>query len=230
MLAASADDVGPLGAAVAERCRSRQPRRERLLDRGDRVGVGDAIGGQPVLALLKRAQDTEMRTASALHNHEATRQYEQLKGIKGLVEGAEVGGLMAQAVSPGYGSKWGRGFAIVVRFTVLMSIAYIVSQKLIPNDLMAKPLIQLSFADLLGIIFKLGLALAIGGYFFLKAFNTPEVHARNQQWCEAWQSVGFLVPLYFVVMTLCVFNPPEKEPWKEIFQWLLHGTTWLLFN
>jgi hypothetical protein len=135
----------------------------------------------------------------------------------------------ARAIPKGYGSIWGRGFALISRFLILLLVAYIIFHKAGPGDMLDKPLGQLTFNELFSIVFKLLISLGIGGFFFIKAFNPPDLIDRDQQWCEAWQSAGFLLPLFFAAMVFFLFYPPEKEPWKEIFQWVFGTTVWLLF-
>jgi hypothetical protein len=128
-----------------------------------------------------------------------------------------------------FGTKWGRGFALVSRCFVLLLIAYVISHKMYPGDKLDIPLAQLTFNGLLSLVIGLGLSLATGLYFLYHAFNPPPNFERDQSWYEGWQSAGIIIPIFFAWFVYTLSNPPTKEPFVSWFETVITVVAWILF-
>jgi hypothetical protein len=97
---------------------------------------------------------------------------------------------LARRTAPTDSDRLERGAALALRTWVFLLAGYIVFNKTFPFYLLAMPVLQMTGMDLLMLLLRAVLGLAVAAWLFRQAFAPPPLLDRHRVFCENWVGLG----------------------------------------
>jgi hypothetical protein len=137
-------------------------------------------------------------------------------------------GYSLRSRAPDDSSSFERGTAMVLRYSLFLLAAYIVSHKVFPFSALGSRVGDLEVGDFLLIIFRV-LAGTIGAFYLvLKSFKHPDLQDRDRVWCKRW--IAFASGcITLIAGSISIALLEKKGISLAMAHWIARGILWLLF-
>jgi hypothetical protein len=135
---------------------------------------------------------------------------------------------LARRATPTDSDRLERGAALALRTWVFLLAGYITFNKTFPFYLLATPVLQMTGMDLLMLLLRAVVGLAVAAFLVRKAFSPPPLIDRHRIFCENWVGLGLGLTSLIAAASFAYLIKGDGAI-STTARLLARGILWLLF-